>query len=228
VSTPYHPAERYSDLDPIRLRDPLAVALGVLSEDERFEYSYADVVRAAGHSCPTAAGAFRMAQLGLSALYPDADDVPVRGDVSVRIGGPPGETAFGVTGRLLSLITGAAGEDGFGGLPGGFGRRRGLLRYDPMATDGVAVRLARGATTECESGDDDGGPNDEVVPRVQVTYDVASVPGLGEARRHLPAVVDGSADDGAATVFLEAWHRRVDEVLQSDDYFTVEPADELA
>lgn len=199
-----HPISRYRDVDPIRLRDPLAERLGILGNGERFGFAYADLVRAAGHSCPTAAGAFRIARIGLDALYPD--DNPVRGDVAVVVGGPRTETAFGVTGRLLSLVTGAAGEDGFGGLPGGFGARRGLLRYESLAGSGVRVRLGR---DDAETG-------------VEVTYDVEAVPGLGQAKRHLPAVVDGSADDGAVTAFRDAWHRRVDDVLESDDYFSVD------
>lgn len=201
---PFDPTHRYPDLDPIHVRDPLAEVLGVVDRDEPVAFHYADLVRAAGHSCPTTAGAFRFAEFGLSALYPDA--VPVRGDVSVRVGGPVDETAFGVTGRLLSLVTGATGDDGFGGLPGGFGHRRGLLRYAALDGPGVQVRFSR--------ADDDG--------VIQVTYDVEAVPRLGEAKELLPAVVDGSADEQAVADFRDAWHRRVDAVLESDDFFSVD------
>jgi len=202
-----HPAARYPDVDPISVRDPVAEVLGVLDPGEPFEIGYPDVVRAAGHSCPTAAGAYRIAELGLAALYPD--DLPVRGEVAVRVGGPRDETAYGVTGRLLSFVTGAAGEDGFGGLPGGFGRRRGLLEYGPIDGPGVRVRLSRS-----EAGD-----------AVLVTYDVDAVPGLGDAKRHLPAVVEGTATPDEVEAFREAWHRRVDAVLTSDEFFSVEASD---
>ena len=201
---PFDPPRRYPDLEPIRLRDPLAEVLGVVDPDEPVEFRYADLVRAAGHSCPTTAGTLQIAEFGLAALYPEA--LPVRGDVSVHIGGPVDETAFGVTGRLLSLVTGAAGDDGFGGLPGGFGRRRGLLRYEALDGPGVQVRFSR--------TDDDAA--------VQVTYDVEAVPGLGEAKDLLPDVVDGNADEEAVADFRDAWHRRVDAVLESKDYFSVE------
>lgn len=197
--------ERYDDVETIRVRDPVAEVLGVRASDEPFEITYGDVVKAAGHSCPTAAGAFRIAGLGLDALYPDT--LPVRGDIWVRVGGPRDETAYGVTGRLLSYVTGAAGEDGFGGLPGGFGARRGLLTYESVEGTGVTVELANADAA------------------VAVSYDVASVPPLGEAKRHLPDVVDGSADPAALDEFRTAWHRRVDAVMDNDDYFDVREID---
>ena len=206
MDEPTHPAARYGDLEPIRIRDPVAEVLGVLEPGEPFEIGYPDVVRAAGHSCPTAAGAYRIAELGLAALYPD--DLPVRGEVAVRVGGPRDETAYGVTGRLLSFVTGAAGEDGFGGLPGGFGRRRGLLEYGPIDGTGVRVRLSRPESADA----------------VVVTYDVDAVPGLGDSRRHLPAVVEGAASEDEVRAFREAWHRRVDAVLTTDEFFSVEPS----
>lgn len=202
-----NPATRYPNVEPIRVRDPVAEVLGVLDPGEPFAIGYPDLVRAAGHSCPTAAGAYRIGELGLAALY--HDDLPVRGEVAVRVGGPRDETAYGVTGRLLSFVTGAAGEDGFGGLPGGFGRRRGLLEYEPIEGPGVRVVLSRREAGEA----------------VEVAYDVGSVPGLGDAKRHLPAVVEGTASEDEARAFREAWHRRVDAVIESDEYFSVAAAD---
>lgn len=71
----------YEDSEPTRIRDPVAEALTVLDAGEPFVISYADVVKGAGHSCPTASGAYRIVQLGLEALYPD-EELPVRGTSS--------------------------------------------------------------------------------------------------------------------------------------------------
>ena len=210
LSTMAEPApidDRVPDVEPIRMRDPLAEVLGLGAESDLFSFEYVDLVQAAGHSCPTAAGAFRIAALGLDALYPDS--LPARGRVRVRVGGPADETAYGVTGRLLSFVTGAAGEDGFGGLPGGVCARRGLLSYEPIEGPGVVVRLSR--------VDEDAD--------VEVSYDVDSVPPLGEAKRHLPSVVDGSASPAERVAFLDAWHGRVEAVLGRDEYFEVERVD---
>jgi|GEM_PF-3207683 len=48
------------DIEPIEIRDPVAEALAVLEPGEPFVVTYEDVVKTAGHSCPTAAGAYRI------------------------------------------------------------------------------------------------------------------------------------------------------------------------
>jgi len=47
------------DAEPIRLRDPLAETLGVFKKDRAvLEYTFLDVVKLAGHACPTTAAAY--------------------------------------------------------------------------------------------------------------------------------------------------------------------------
>lgn len=197
------------DADPIAIRDPVAEALGVLAPGDPFVLGYEDVVTAAGHSCPTAAGAFRVAQVGLDALYPEA--LPVRSAVAVGAGGPRDDATYGVMGRLLSYVTGAAGVDGFGGLGGGVGDRRELLRFEAFepATAAPTFRLRRTDTDEA----------------VAVTYHVGDVPDGGPAMGALQRILAGTATDEQRATFAEAWHGRVRTVLADDDLFTVEPVD---
>ena len=197
----------YADVEPIRIRDPVAEALAVLQPGEPFVIRYEDVVTAAGHSCPTAAGAYRIAQLGLDALYPD--ELPVRGDVAVRAGGPPDDPAYGVTARLVSYVTGAAGEDGFGGLAGGHGGRRNLLTYGEIDSNGVAFDLTRTDTGTS----------------VRVTYRTAELPDAGPAVGLLQKLIDGSATPDERESFAEAWHSRVHSVLADNDLFDVDRLD---
>lgn len=194
------------DVDPIRVRDPVAEALCVLEPGAPFVLTYRDVVTAAGHSCPTAAGAYRIAQAGLDALYPDA--LPVRGDVAVTAGGPRDDPVYGVTSRLVSYVTGAAGPDGFPGLAGGYGGRTNLLDYGEFGRDaaGVVYEFRRTDTDDA----------------VRVTYRVGDVPPAGDATRHLPKLVNGSATDEERAAFGEVWHERVQVVLADDDLFDVE------
>jgi formylmethanofuran dehydrogenase subunit E len=195
----------YENVDPIRIRDPAAEALGVLEPGDPFVVSYRDVVLAAGHSCPTAAGAYRIAQLGLDALY--GDDLPVRGDVAVMAGGPREDPTYGVLSRLVSFVTGAAGEDGFGGLAGGHGARENLLSFGDVDAEGVAVEFTRTDTGES----------------VRVTYHVGAVPSAGDATRYLSDILEGTATRDERAAFASAWHARVERVLASDDLFSVEP-----
>jgi len=200
----------YDDVEPIRIRDPVAEALAVLPPGEPFVIDYLDVVKAAGHSCPTAAGAFRLTQVGLDALYPEA--LPVRGDVAVVAGGPASDPTYGVMARLVSYVTGAAAEDGFGGLAGGHGDRQDLLHYGAIEAEGPTFAFERTDTGAA----------------VEVTYHVADVPGAGPATNVLPKLIDGTASDEERSAFAEAWHGRVETVLTDDALFSVASIDGAA
>lgn len=195
----------YADIAPIRLTDPVAEALGVLDPGDPFVITYHDLVKAAGHSCPTASGAYRIAQLGLDALYPDS--FPVRSEIAVTVPGPRDDPQYGVISRLLSYITGAAAEDGFAGLAGGYGGRNGLLHFDEWETEGVSARFERTDTEEA----------------VEVTYHVGDVPSAGPVAGILPSILDGSASAEDRERFAEVWHGRVRTVLTDDTLFTVTP-----
>lgn len=197
------------DAEPIRIRDPVAEALGVLEAGDPFVITYEDVVKAAGHSCPTASGAFRIAQVGLDALY--TGDVPVRSDIGVRVAGPRNDSTYGVMSRLISYITGAAQEDGFGGLGGGVGDRRTLLAFDAFEADTPAPTFRFNRTDTGET--------------VEVTYHVSEVPDGGPAMGNLQEILAGSATDEMRDAFAEAWHGRVQTVLSDDSLFSVESLD---
>ena len=196
------------DADPIEIRDPVAEALGVLAPGDPFVISYKDAVKAAGHSCPTASGAYRIAQLGLDALYPDGH--PVRSEIEARAAGPRDDAAYGVMSRVVSYVTGATEDDGFGGLAGGYGGRRDLLRFDAFDPDSPnpTFRFRRTDTDET----------------VEVTYHVGEVPEGGPAIGNLQEILDGSASDRQRAAFADAWHRRVQVILSDDSLFTVDAA----
>lgn len=129
----------------IVMKEPLAAALGALGEGQTLSYTFADVVKLAGHACPTTASAFVGCREALAALYPG--ETPVRGDVSVRVYGSPEEGSLGVTAQVFTLLTGAAPATGFKGLGPRF-RRKDLLSFDPARPDAgaVCVELKRNDT----------------------------------------------------------------------------------
>jgi hypothetical protein len=194
------------DAEPIEIRDPVAEALAVLEPGEPFVITYTDAVKEAGHSCPTASGAYRIAQVGLDALYPDG--YPVRSEIEVQAAGPRDDATYGVMSRIISYVTGAAEADGFSGLAGGYGGRRDLLRFDAFDPDTAdpTFRFRRTDTDET----------------IEVTYHVSYVPDGGPAIGNLQGILDGSASDQQREAFADAWHRRVQEVLGDDSLFTVE------
>jgi len=115
----------FSAVPRIRLRDPLAGFLGA-SADGIVDYSYLDVVKLAGHSCPTVASAYGLTRQALRTLY--AEELPLRGGLQVEFAAAAADGVTGVIAAVVSLLTGAAGEGGFKGLGGQF-VRRGLLSF---------------------------------------------------------------------------------------------------
>ncbi|WP_297441015.1 hypothetical protein [Sulfurimonas sp.] len=135
--------EYFSSIESIRLYDDLSQFLGV-NKDGLVEISYLDIVKTAGHSCATVAGAYIVALKGLEALYPD--ELPVRGKIKVEIQKAPRVENAGVVGSVLSNITGATKDYGFGGIPTGKFNRRDLLFFE--ADISCDVRLTRLDTQE--------------------------------------------------------------------------------
>lgn len=197
------------DVDPIQVHDPAAEALAVLEPGEPFVITYADMIKTAGHSCPTTSGAYRITQLGLAALYPD--DVPVRSEIEVRAAGPRDDATYGVMGRLISYVTGAGQEDSFSGLVGGHGDRQGLLTFDAFELDS-AEPVFRFCRTDIDEA-------------VEVTYHVGDVPDGGPALGNLQQIIDGTASAEDRDLFAEVWHGRVRSVLLDDSLFTVTSVD---
>ena len=49
----------FAEVEPLQMREPFAQTLGVFKkEDAVMEYGFLDVVKMAGHACPTTAGAY--------------------------------------------------------------------------------------------------------------------------------------------------------------------------
>ena len=84
-------------------------------------YCHLDAVRLAGHSCPTVAGAYLMARTAVHTLYPDGP--AERGGITVRMPAAGDEDVIDVTAQVLTLVTGAAGNNGFHGIGGRFARQ---------------------------------------------------------------------------------------------------------
>ena len=175
----------------ITVRDSLSAFLGV-ARDGVIEYSYTDVVKLAGHSCPTVASAFLMARAALAALYPDA--LPERGGVRVELPDPAAEGVSGVIGSVIGMITGAAGEGGFHGIGRHFDRRN-LLTHDAGGSGQVRIsRVDNGAA-------------------VNVSVRTELVSGDPRMRQLLPRCLGGTATAEEAAQFGSLWQDRVRRLL---------------
>jgi len=181
----------YDEVESIVLYDPLADFLGAL-EGGITEITYLDCVKLAGHSCPTVAGAYLMAQIGLKALY--RDTLPQRSKIRVEIAQREDEGVTGVTGNVIGYITGAGGIGGFKGIAGHFGRDN-LLTYG-TDIDGL-VRLTRLDTMES----------------VTLTYDPSQVPADPAMKPSMKVVLEGDNQADDKQQFTRMWQGRTKKIL---------------
>jgi len=182
----------FFDVAPVvRVRDPLADFLGA-ARDGLLEYRYVDVVRFAGHSCPTVASAFLATRAALRALYPET--LPRRGEVRVELRDAVDEGVTGVIGSVAGLLTGAAGAGGFHGIGGRFGRQDLLAFGVPMRSQLRFTRQDTGAA-------------------VGVSIDLRGVPGDPRAMQLMPRCLQGAASAEELEAFGAAWQARVRRLL---------------
>lgn len=132
----------YDDVESIELYDPLSEVLGTF-EDGNYSISYKEVVKSAGHSCPTVAGAYIVTLVGLKALY--KDQKAVRGEIEVRFKESLEEGVAGVIANVITQITGATDKSGFKGL-GGIFARHSLMHFSSDIAS--SVRFTRKDTQE--------------------------------------------------------------------------------
>lgn len=183
----------FADAPTITLRDPLAVFLGA-SKTGVIQYAYSDVVKLAGHSCPTVAGAFLMVRRGLRELY--GDETPERGGVEAFLQDSRDHGTTGVVAAVVTLLTGAAPETGFGGIgPRQRFSRRGLLHFD-AAIDGTL------ALCRVDNG-----------RGVVLDLDAGVVPPDPAMQALFPRVLAERADAASLSQFGKLWQERVETML---------------
>ncbi|HEX7369305.1 MAG TPA: hypothetical protein VF284_03365 [Rhodanobacteraceae bacterium] len=182
----------FAEVPALRLHDGLAQLLGA-SDDGVIEYHYADAVRLAGHSCPTVAGGWLSARAALRHLYPD-NALPERGGICVDLPDAENAGVTGVIGQVLTLVTGAAADNGFKGL-GGRHARSDLLHY---ARGNVAgTRFTRNDTGQS----------------IEVEIDTSPVPADPMQRLLVQQILAGRADDLQRREFGRLWQDRVRRML---------------
>lgn len=186
-----HTPHFFAAVRSIRVHDPLADFLGAM-ENGLIEYTYLDVVKLAGHSCPTVAGAYLATLKALGHLYPGA--TPQRGGIKVsfRASGSSGVT--GVMANVATLITGATQDQGFKGIGGKFDRRN-LLFFDaPISGEMRFERRDTGAA-------------------VSTTYHPEIVPQEAAMKELMQAAQAGTATLQEQNEFARMWQDRVRRIL---------------
>jgi len=181
----------FNDVEHIILRDPLSQVLGAFESGD-ITFTYLDVVKSAGHSCPTVAGAYLMTLKALKALYPN--ETPIRGNIKVAFKESLEEGVAGVISNVISQITGATDKSGFKGLNGKFARHS---LMDFSAEIASSARFTRVDTNES----------------VDVFYNPNVVPPLPDMQPLMQKVMGGSAAPEDVKAFGIFWQERVERIV---------------
>ncbi len=181
----------YDKVETITLYDPLSEVLGSYEKGEVTFY-YKEIVKIAGHSCPTVAGAWLMTARALEALY--GDKTPVRGEIEVRFKEDEKEGVAGVIGNVISAITGATAHSGFKGLNGKFARHS-LMFFN--ADIDASARFTRRDTGKS----------------VDLYYNPSVVPPDPQMQPLMQKVLTQTATQQEKKHFGELWQARVEKIL---------------
>ena len=184
----------FDRVEALRLYDPLAKFLGAV-EDGVMEITYLDLVKFAGHSCPTIAGVYLMARMGLERLF---DDLPMRGEIEVHVKGSKAEGVNGVVGNTLAYICGVSDEAGFKGIGGRFDRS-GKLFYDAPIQGEVALKRS------------------DTGAKVELRYDPSIVPPEPRMKELMQKLMMGEKEPEIQKEFGQLWQKRVEKILTSKD-----------
>ncbi|MEA2073792.1 MAG: hypothetical protein U9O86_09430 [Campylobacterota bacterium] len=137
--------EFFKTIETIKVKDPLSQVLGAFDAGE-YEFSYLDVVKSAGHSCPTVAGAYIITSEALKALYPS--ERAVRGNIKVAFEESLEEGVAGVIANVVTQITGATDKSGFKGLQGQFARHSLMSFNEDIDSSARFTRVDSGTSVD--------------------------------------------------------------------------------
>ncbi|MEA3499297.1 MAG: FmdE family protein [Campylobacterota bacterium] len=181
----------FNEIETIILKDNLSNFLGTF-EDGLVEFSYLDVVKSAGHSCPTVAGAYLMILEGLKALY--NQKIPQRGEIFVSFKEDSSEGVAGVIAAVVSQITGATETSGFKGIGENFVRHD-LMKFNDNIDSSIKLqRLDSGKT-------------------VEVIYNPSSIQGDPLQQELMQKIMKGVATPEEQLSFGKLWQQRVENIF---------------
>lgn len=183
----------FETIEAIKVQDPLANVLGAFDNGE-YAFHYLDVVKSAGHSCPTVAGAYIMTLVALKALY--KGERAVRGDIKVAFAESAEEGVAGVIGNVISQITGATQTSGFKGLQGKYARHS-LMFFD--ADINASARFTRVSSGKS----------------VDVIYDPSNIKANPDVQTLMQKMFQGTATQNELKEFGVLWQERVKRIFEN-------------
>ena len=183
----------FDEVEVIKVVDPISNVLGVF-EDGLYEFNYPEIVKSAGHSCPTVAGAYLITKEALKVLYPNSP--AMRGDIKVEFKEDLEEGVAGVISNVVSQITGATDKSGFKGLAGKF-TRHSLMDFNvPISSSARFTSISSGKS-------------------VEVIYDPSSIMPSPQMEPLMKKMMSGQADPTELKEFGNLWQDRVKRIFEN-------------
>jgi hypothetical protein len=185
--------EFFDDVETIKVADPLSGVLGAF-ENGIYEFNFLEIVKSAGHSCPTVAGAYLITAQALKALYPN--EMIIRGNIAVEFQEDLEDGVAGVISNVVTQITGATDKSGFKGLNGKFARHS-LMKFNSnISSSARFTRLDNGKS-------------------VDAFYDPSSVAPSPEMGPLMQKLMGGMATPEEAKAFGAHWQDRVKRIFEN-------------
>ena len=188
----------FNTVPTIKIQDPLSNILGAF-ENGIYEFNFLEIVKSAGHSCPTVAGAYLITLQALKALY--GDEMIVRGNISVEFKEDLEDGVAGVISNVVSQITGATNKSGFKGLGGKFARHS-LMNFNSNISS--SARFTRVDTQKS----------------VDVYYDPSSVAPDANMGVLMQKIMSGASSDEEFKEFGHLWQDRVKRIFENIENVT--------
>ena len=188
----------FNSVPTIKVQDPLSNILGAF-ENGIYEFNFLEIVKSAGHSCPTVAGAYLITLQALKALY--GDEMIVRGNISVEFKKDLEDGVAGVISNVVSQITGATNKSGFKGLGGKFARHS-LMNFNSNISS--SARFTRVDTQKS----------------VDVYYDPSSVAPDANMGALMQKIMGGTSNDEEFKEFGHLWQDRVKRIFENIENVT--------
>ena len=185
----------FNNIPTITLQDPLSNFLGTF-ENGVVKFSYLDIVKSAGHSCPTVAGAYISTLKGLEALY--GEETPTRGNIAVSLKNDALEGVTGVIASVITQITGATEHLGFKGINGKFARNNLMQFNTEINADIKFTRLDTGKS-------------------VTVTYNPSTIPTNPKQKELMGKIMQNIATTEDKKEFGKLWQERVEAIFSDVD-----------
>ena len=174
---------------------------GLVEENEPVAITFEEVGKAAGHVCPTVAGAYLVAKRALKELY--GDELPIRGNVKVTIFGAADLMVNGPIAQVFNHILGSAPITGFAGLGGKY-RRRNLLTFKEDTVNPGVFEFERVDTRK----------------KVRVAYNpefITPREQFGDISYLLNAALSEGSSKTERNAFATAWLTRVFDILDNPE-----------